>query len=774
MKVLQKVGKWLRKTAFVAGFAGVMTFALGAGALSPMVVTAAQQETKASSAIRLGDVQVYGVKTDETLIQVPILAEGKLDLQCYDLLITYDSKMLELQKDQSMTGMTALEGYLQMDAGTKGELRLAGVVSKDVQSLSGQIGQLTFLLKGRVRQDGVTSQLGLEVRELGFDTDASQIVQEGGQIILNKSKEPKSTPTPQPTPTPQVCYYGDVNMDGQIEAADALAILKYVVKLPTQPNELDTTDPVAMALADLNRDGSISAEDALLALKVVVKLEEPTPYADHSDQPFQKETENPKETTMPLPTETAEPDEQQPIASNQPEETAEPSSWSKPIALQKGDMDENAVYSVRDALFVYQIMTDVRTADADTRKMADVNSDGELTEKDVTLLVQAAMGQYTSFGYEKPVESNVIYVDCNTLTTGEYCYRTMGEAVSYLNKNQPASEEQRMVVRIAPGTYREHTILNAPYVTFEAMYPEQEMPNITYYYGCGMKYVSLGNNTASADHASTVISKQAHDFIAKNLMFENSYNIYVSEEERGDYAEDNFPTLETREENIRTKNYQTQGLALRVDADRSQFLNCRIIGRQDTLLMNDSNRCYYEECYIEGTVDFIYGSGAAVFQSCTINSPYHNGHITAASTPEKQKFGFLFKDCVLTKNAVTDSPAPIPESYSLGRPWNGPAMVVYFNCRMDDHIATRHTDEDRFVTMRDTYPKEEARYGECGTMDINGNKLDLEDICPEYEAILTEEVMEESTYYWLMSRYNAKTETMEYDGWNPGNYQLPK
>ena len=67
-----------------------------------------------------------------------------------------------------------------------------------------------------------------------------------------------------------------------------------------------------------------------------------------------------------------------------------------------------------------------------------------------------------------------------------------------------------------------------------------------------------------------------------------------------------------------------QALALRVDADRAVFKHCRIVGWQDTLMVN-SGRQYFTNCYIAGRVDFIYGSGTAVFDHCEIHSR-NGGH----------------------------------------------------------------------------------------------------------------------------------------------------
>lgn len=73
-------------------------------------------------------------------------------------------------------------------------------------------------------------------------------------------------PTEPPVPATFLC--GDVNMDNNVTAEDALAILKHVVKLEV------ITDEIPLKLADVNHDSAIGAEDALEALKVVVKLRE--------------------------------------------------------------------------------------------------------------------------------------------------------------------------------------------------------------------------------------------------------------------------------------------------------------------------------------------------------------------------------------------------------------------------------------------------------------------------------------------------------------------
>ena len=133
-----------------------------------------------------------------------------------------------------------------------------------------------------------------------------------------------------------------------------------------------------------------------------------------------------------------------------------------------------------------------------------------------------------------------------------------------------------------------------------------------------------------------------------------------------------------------------QALALRVDGDRAQFRNCRLLCWQDTLMVN-VGRDLFEHCYIEGRVDFIYGSATAVFEKCEIHSK-NGGHVTAASTPQEHAFGFVFVECHLTGDPTPWSgPGAAPVSpkvpmADLGRPWRPFASVTYIHCVMDAHI----------------------------------------------------------------------------------------
>ncbi|KAF5176240.1 Pectinesterase/pectinesterase inhibitor PPE8B [Thalictrum thalictroides] len=115
-----------------------------------------------------------------------------------------------------------------------------------------------------------------------------------------------------------------------------------------------------------------------------------------------------------------------------------------------------------------------------------------------------------------------------------------------------------------------------------------------------------------------------------------------------------------------------QAVALRCDSDLSAFYRCGIHGYQDTLYAH-SLRQFYRECRISGTVDFIFGNGAVVFQNCEILArkplPNQKNSITAQGRKDpNQNTGFSIQFCNISADA--DLNASLNSTYTyLGRPW---------------------------------------------------------------------------------------------------------
>ncbi|HEY1305540.1 MAG TPA: pectinesterase family protein [Vicinamibacterales bacterium] len=255
--------------------------------------------------------------------------------------------------------------------------------------------------------------------------------------------------------------------------------------------------------------------------------------------------------------------------------------------------------------------------------------------------------------------------------TGDY--RTVQDAINAVPQN--ASAANRWVIFIKAGTYRELIYVQREkrFVTLVGEDPARTV--LTYNLNANMTGAD-GKPIGTFRTPSTVID--ADDFIAENLTFEN------------------------------TAGPVGQALALRVDGDRVAFRNCRFLGWQDTIFLN-RGRQYFEDSFIAGHVDFIFGGATAYFERCHLHC-WRDGYITAASTPPEQPYGFVF-----THGRITGDPGV--KTY-LGRPWRDFAQVTFLNVEMSDVVRPEGWHNwDR--------PEREktARYAESGTTGAAANPL---------------------------------------------------
>lgn len=123
-----------------------------------------------------------------------------------------------------------------------------------------------------------------------------------------------------------------------------------------------------------------------------------------------------------------------------------------------------------------------------------------------------------------------------------------------------------------------------------------------------------------------------------------------------------------------------QALAITVTADKVAFINCNLLGYQDTIyLWTAGKRSYFQNCLVLGRTDYIYGAGIGYFQGCEIRS-YGGGYITAPSTPKSQSYGFVFNDCDLTYTTGSPRAGDDGVKFRLGRPWHEYPKVTWLNC----------------------------------------------------------------------------------------------
>lgn len=139
-----------------------------------------------------------------------------------------------------------------------------------------------------------------------------------------------------------------------------------------------------------------------------------------------------------------------------------------------------------------------------------------------------------------------------------------------------------------------------------------------------------------------------------------------------------------------------QAVAVYTTSDRVVFYNCRFNGGQDTYYGGnvEGTRSYLKNCYIDGNTDFMFGSSTIIFDTCIIYPRTRldegsGGYVTAVNTKDKSGYGYVFRDCKITKNRGATF-------YSLGRPWQNDAgtadasksnnKVAFLNTQMGSSI----------------------------------------------------------------------------------------
>lgn len=211
----------------------------------------------------------------------------------------------------------------------------------------------------------------------------------------------------------------------------------------------------------------------------------------------------------------------------------------------------------------------------------------------------------------------------------------------------PSGNTKPINISIKKGIYKERLVLDTR-KDFVTMTGESAENTILTFDNHARKVLPNGDTVNTWNSASFFI--YADNFTARNLTFQNNAGFDSG-----------------------------QAVAVFAFGNRLAFKQCSFKGFQDVLFCSGNGvKQYYEDCYIEGTTDFIFGAATAVFKHCHIHSK-KNSHVTAASTNSVIPYGFVFIDCKLTADSAINK-------VSLGRPWSPTASVTYINCQLGKHI----------------------------------------------------------------------------------------
>ncbi|XP_008449623.2 putative pectinesterase 63 [Cucumis melo] len=221
-------------------------------------------------------------------------------------------------------------------------------------------------------------------------------------------------------------------------------------------------------------------------------------------------------------------------------------------------------------------------------------------------------------------------------------FKTIAEAI----ESVPIGNTKRIVIWIGGGVYKEKLKIdrNKPFVTLYGS--PNNMPNLTFD-GDASKYGTV--------YSATLIV-EADYFTAANLVIENS---------------------SPRPDGVRKG---AQALAARIRGNKAAIYNCKFIGFQDTLC-DDDGLHLYKDCFIQGTVDFIFGKGTSLYLNTQLDVVGNGGlGVIAAHSRDQESdgSGYSFVHCSITGTGGRNT--------YLGRAWRPRSRVVFAYTTMADII----------------------------------------------------------------------------------------
>ncbi|CAI9103449.1 OLC1v1001930C1 [Oldenlandia corymbosa var. corymbosa] len=274
--------------------------------------------------------------------------------------------------------------------------------------------------------------------------------------------------------------------------------------------------------------------------------------------------------------------------------------------------------------------------------------------------------------------ASTIKPDLVVAKDGSGKYRTINEAL----KDIPKKSNKTFVLYIKEGIYEEK-------VTFEKSHMHLMVigdgPTKTRITG------KLNFVDGTPTYHSATVAVLGDFFIAKDIGFENSAGAN-----------------------------KHQAVALRVGADKVIFHNCHMDGYQDTLYAH-TYRQFYRDCQISGTIDFIFGDSAAVFQNCTmvVRKPLDNQQCIVTAQGRKdvhQPTGFTLQNCT-----VVADPEYFPYRFQLksylGRPWKEFSRTIIVESYIDDLIHP-----DGWLPWSGTFALDTLFYAEFNNRGPASNK----------------------------------------------------
>ncbi|XP_031256043.1 pectinesterase-like [Pistacia vera] len=255
--------------------------------------------------------------------------------------------------------------------------------------------------------------------------------------------------------------------------------------------------------------------------------------------------------------------------------------------------------------------------------------------------------EWLSAGDRRLLQSTTVTPDVTVAADGTGNYLTVSEAVAAA----PASSSTRYIIKIKEGVYRE--VVDVPKSKTNLMFVGDGRANTI---------ITASNNVVDGRTTfnSATVAVVGTGFLARDITIQNAAG----------------PS-------------KHQAVALRVGADFSAFYRCGFIAYQDTLYVH-SLRQFFVNCYIAGSVDFIFGNSAVVIQNTDIHArrpgDKQKNMVTAQGRDDpNQNTGIVIQKCRI---GATSDLLPVIDEFPtyLGRPWKQYSRTVVMQTEISDVI----------------------------------------------------------------------------------------
>lgn len=383
-------------------------------------------------------------------------------------------------------------------------------------------------------------------------------------------------------------------------------------------------------------------------------------------------------------------------------------------------------YKFDEGEFIYKKNGSTKNPDGVEYNYYEVPAD--VTSVTITVKDQASGGHSSYFTSIEIIE--VVPYTATLQVGADKTYKTINEALEAVSNMIGRTADQRVTIEIDPGDYEEMLVIDQPNVTLKnaSATPSIELTNkgvdidanavrITSYYGHGYSYYSMnenckydedvlainkangsasftnpGSGTTAGSYWNATVCINADGFNAEGIIFENSFNQYVSKKAANDVIVAQSSAKEPKDAPraglpegstaVQDKAYVERAAALAIynDCKQVSFDNCKFIGRQDTLYGGTGVTAAFYDCSVYGGTDYIFGGMTAVFAKCDLvfNTSENNndvGYITApqqkANADGSKPRGYLMYNCKVTSTVpgVDTASQYASKAGYLGRPW---------------------------------------------------------------------------------------------------------